>query len=57
MERRIRRNRKFSLKYRFEKWFFEDSLKDAKRLFIYLFEGFIFVALLAMLFLFPALFH
>ena len=48
---------KFSIHYRIEKWFFEDSKKDAKKALIMLCEGLTFIAMLSILFLFPALFH
>ena len=51
------RNEKFSIRYRIEKWFFEDSKKDAKKVLIMLCEGLTFIAMLSMLFLIPALFH
>ena len=51
------RKQKFSIHYRIEKWFFEDSKKDAKKIVITVCEGLTFVAMFCMLFLFPALFH
>ena len=51
------RKQKFSIHYRIEKWFFEDSKKDVKKALIMLCEGLTFIAMLSMLFLFPALFH
>lgn len=48
---------KFSIRYRIEKWFFEDSKKDTKKALLLLGEGLTLVAMLSMLFLFPALFH
>ena len=54
---RSNRSRKFSMKYRIEKWYYEDSKKD----FIKLFKGFslfmLGIALFGCLFIFPALFH
>lgn len=51
------RKQKFSIHYRIEKWFFEDSKKDAKKIVIAVCEGLTFIAMFCMLFLFPALFH
>ena len=51
------RKQKFSIRYRIEKWFFEDSKKDTKKVLLILCEGLTLVAMLYMLFLFPALFH
>ena len=51
------RKEKFSIHYRIEKWFFEDSKKDTKKALIILSESLTLVAMLSMLFLFPALFH
>lgn len=51
------RKQKFSIHYRIEKWFFEDSKKDAKKALIMLCEGLTFIAMLSILFLIPALFH
>lgn len=49
--------RKFSMKYRIEKWFFEDSKDFAKKASNF-FAGFIVVGLMfGMLFFIPALFH
>ena len=51
------RKEKFSIHYRIEKCFFEDSKKDVKKALIILCEGLTFIAMLSMLFLIPALFH
>ena len=51
------RKQKFSIHYRIEKWFFEDSKKDTKKALIILCEGLTLVAMFCLLFLFPALFH
>lgn len=51
------RKQKFSIHYRIEKWFFEDGKEDAKKALLLLGEGLTLVAMLSMLFLFPALFH
>lgn len=51
------RKQKFSIRYRIEKWFFEDSKKDTKKVLLILCEGLTFIAMFCMLFLFPALFH
>ena len=51
------RKQKFSIHYRIEKWFFEDSKKDAKKALGMLCEGLTFIAMLSILFLIPALFH
>ena len=53
----MHRKQTFSIHYRLEKWFFEDSKKDVKKALIMLCEGLTFIAMLSMLFLFPALFH
>ena len=51
------RKQKFCIHYRIEKWFFEDSKKDTKKVLLVFCEGLTLVAMLCMLFLFPALFH
>ena len=51
------RKQKFSIHYRIEKWFFEYVKEDTKKALILLGEGLTLVAMLSMLFLFPALFH
>lgn len=51
------RKEKFSIRYRIEKWFFEDSKKDTKKVLLVFCEGLTLVAMLCVLFLFPALFH
>ena len=51
------RKEKFSIHYRIEKWFFEDGKEDTKKALLLLGEGLTLVAMLSMLFLFPALFH
>ena len=51
------RKQKFSIHYRIEKWFFEDGKEDTKKALTLLCEGLTLVAMLSMLFLFPALFH
>lgn len=51
------RKQKFSIHYRIEKWFFEDSKKDTKKVLLVFCEGLTLAAMLGMLFLFPALFH
>ena len=51
------RRQKFSVRYRIEKWFYEDSKKDTKKAAIMVCESLTFVIMLSMLFLLPALFH
>lgn len=57
MMERSRRNRKFSLKYRIEKWFFEDSKNDCKKIAVAIIEMFSFLLMFVMLGIIPALFH
>lgn len=57
MMERSRRNRKFSLKYRIEKWFYEDSKNDCKKIAIAVAEMFSLLLMFAMLSIIPALFH
>lgn len=57
MMERSCRNRKFSLKYRIEKWFYEDSKNDCKKIAVAAAEMFSFVLMLAILGVIPALFH
>lgn len=49
--------RKFSMKYRLEKWYFEDSKTDMKKLGRFVMEGLTIILVFASLFLIPALFH
>lgn len=56
MERR-RKNRKFSFKYRIEKWFYEDSKTDCKKVAVAIAEMFTITLMFAMLGIIPALFH
>lgn len=51
------RRQKFSVRYRIEKWFYEDSKEDTKKVAVTVCEGLTFILMLSMLFLFPALFH
>ena len=57
MMERSRKNRKFSLKYRIEKWFYEDSKKDCKKAVIAIVEFLSLTMMFAMLGIIPALFH
>lgn len=54
---RSRKNKKFSLKYRIEKWFFEDSKNDCKKIAVAAVEMFSLLLMFAMLSIIPALFH
>lgn len=57
MMERSCRNRKFSLKYRIEKWFYEDSKNDCKKIAVAAAEMFSLLLMLAVLGVIPALFH
>ena len=57
MMERSRKNRKFSFKYRIEKWFYEDSKKDCKKVAVAIAEMFTIALMFAMLGIVPALFH
>lgn len=57
MMERSRKNRKFSFKYRIEKWFYEDSKNDCKKIAAAAAEIFSFLLMFAMLVVIPALFH
>lgn len=52
-----RYNKKFSKRYCLEKWLYEDSKDDIKKMIKFVLEGLALVAMLASLFLIPALFH
>lgn len=54
---RSNRSRKFSMKYRIEKWFFEDSKNDLKKIGIGIIECISALLMFAMLAIVPALFH
>lgn len=54
---RSRKNRKFSFKYRIEKWFYEDSKKDCKKVAIAIAEIITLALMFAMIGIIPALFH
>jgi hypothetical protein len=54
---RNNRSRKFSVKYRIEKWIYEDSKKDIIRLFKCFGLFALCLAFFGCLFIFPALFH
>ena len=54
---RSNRSRKFSMKYRIEKWFYEDSAKCIIECFRGLFGMALCGALLGLVVLLPALFH
>ena len=54
---RSRKNRKFSFKYRIEKWFYEDSKTDCKKVAVAIVEMFTIALMFAMLGIVPALFH
>lgn len=49
--------RKFSTRYRLEKWYYEDSKTDMKKVGTLIMEGLTIVLVFASLFLIPALFH
>lgn len=57
MMERSRKNRKFSFKYRIEKWFYEDSKTDCKKVAVAIAEMFTITLMFAMLGIIPALFH
>lgn len=57
MMERSRRNRKFSLKYRIEKWFFEDSKNDCKKTGVAIIEMISLLMMFGMIAIIPALFH
>jgi ferredoxin-fold anticodon binding domain-containing protein len=54
---RSNRNRKFSVKYRIEKWFYEDSKADIKKAVLFIIEGLSGLLMFAALAIIPALFH
>lgn len=54
---RNNRSRKFSVKYRIEKWIYEDSKKDIIRLFKCFGLFILCIVFFGCLFIFPALFH
>lgn len=54
---RSNRNRKFSFKYRIEKWFYEDSKTDVKKAALFIVEGLSGLLMFAALTILPALFH
>ena len=54
---RSRKNRKFSFKYRIEKWFYEDSKTDCKKAVVTIAEMFALALMFAMIGIIPALFH
>lgn len=54
---RSRKNRKFSFKYRIEKWFYEDSKKDCKKVAIAVAEMLSFILMISMIIIVPALLH
>lgn len=49
--------KKFSTRYKVEKWFYEDSKKDVTKAAKVFIEGVVFTLFFASLFLFPAFFH
>jgi hypothetical protein len=51
------RKQKFSLKYRIEKWFYEDSKRHTIKLFKMIASTILCAAMLGCMFLIPALFH
>ena len=57
MMERSRKNRKFSFKYRIEKWFYEDSKTDCKKVAVAIAEMLTITLMFAMLGIIPALFH
>lgn len=57
MMERSRKNRKFSFKYRIEKWFYEDSKNDCKKIAVAFMEMFSLLLMFAMIVFIPALFH
>ena len=57
MMERSRRNRKFSFKYRVEKWFYEDSKNDCKKAGIAIMEIISLLMMFGMIAIIPALFH
>lgn len=57
MMERSRKNKKFSFKYRIEKWFYEDSKNDCKKIAVAAAEMFSLLLMFAMLGIIPALFH
>ena len=54
---RSNRSRKFSVKYRIEKWFYEDSKTDIKKAALFIVEGLSGLLMFAALLILPALFH
>lgn len=54
---RSNKNRKFSFKYRIEKWFYEDSKADVKKAALFILEGLSALLMFAALAILPALFH
>lgn len=51
------KRRKFSIRYRIEKWFYEDSKEDAAKIAKLFIEGISFVLLFALILFLPAFFH
>lgn len=51
------KNRKFSTRYRIEKWFYEDSKEDAAKIAKFFIEGVSLVLLFAFILFLPAFFH
>ena len=54
---RSNRSRKFSMKYRIEKWFYEDSINCLFECFRGIGGMILFAAMMASILLLPALFH
>lgn len=54
---RSNKSRKFSFKYRIEKWFYEDSKTDVKKAALFILEGLSALLMFAALAILPALFH
>ena len=54
---RSNKNRKFSFKYRIEKWFYEDSKNDCKKIAVGFAELLSIALMFGCLFFLPALFH
>ena len=54
---RSNRSRKFSMKYRIEKWFYEDSINCLIECFRGIGGMILFAAMIASILLLPALFH
>lgn len=54
---RSNKSRKFSVKYRIEKWFYEDSKNDCKKIAVGFAELLSIALMFGRLFFLPALFH